>query len=558
MAAVEPFWDIKLSRITSSGDVIDATISPDGKYVVYVLSSRSNQSLYIRQVSTANDKEILAPAPIGVFGVTFSPDGTELYYVIKSNLDSGTLFRIPVLGGTPVKILQSLDAPISFAPDGKHFVFVRGNYPSAGSTALLISNLDGSEQRDLVVKKLPDRFYPNFFTGPSWSPDGKFVAASVLTVGGASKVVLFSTEDGSEHKLTDQTWFYAARTQWLPDMSGVLVVAGDEPRAAQLWFVGYPEGNARRVTNDLNTYRAIGLTSDGKKFITVQAEGLVNLYIAPNGDAEKATRLPTGAVGFYSSAGNNLTWLPDGRLVFDSIESGGQDVWLMNPDGSNRKQLTANGAQNVSPVASPDSRYVVYMSIRGGAKNIWRSNIDGSNPVQLSKGTADSFPTISPDGKWVIFTSMAGPKPTIWKVSIDGGTAQQITDHIAMAGRVSPDGKLIMFQFAASADPYAPPNKVGVMPFEGEGELKEYSLPASGTASVVTMWSQDGKSILFSVVSNNVSNIWSQPLDGGPAKQVTNFKDGLITGFAWSNDGKQLACMRGVLLRDAVLISDMK
>jgi Tol biopolymer transport system component len=558
MAAVEPFWDIKLSRITSSGDVIDATISPDGKYVVYALSSRSRQSLYIRQVSTANDKEILPPAPVGVFGMTFSPDGTELFYVIKSNLDSGVLFRIPVLGGTPVQILQSLDGPISFAPDGKHFVFIRGNYPSVGDSALVISNLDGSEQRDLVVKKLPERFSPIFFTGPSWSPDGKFVATTVVTVGGVSKVVLFSTEDGSEHRLTDQTWVYAARARWLPDMSGVLVVAGEAQREAQLWFVSYPEGKARRVTNDLNTYRAIGLTSDGKKFITVQAEGLVNLYVAPNGEADKATRLSTGAVGFYSTAGNNISWLPDGRLVFTSIESGGQDIWLMNSDGSNRKQLTANGAQNVNPVASPDGRYVVYTSIRGGAKNIWRSNIDGSNSFQLSKGTADAYPTISPDGKWVIFTSMAGPKPAIWKMSIDGGTAQQITDHVAMAGRVSPDGKLIMFQFAASADPYAPPNKVGVMPFEGEGELKEYPLPASGTASVVTIWSQDGKSILFSVVSNNVSNIWSQPLDGSPAKQVTNFKDSLITGFAWSNDGKQLACMRGVLIRDAVLISDMK
>src|SRR5678816_1682298 len=157
---VTPFWDIKLSRITSSGNVIDSTISPDGKYIVYALSSRSNQSLYIRQVSTANDTEILAPAPVGIFGMTFSPDGNELYYVIKSNLDNGTLYRIPVLGGTPVKILQGLDAPISFSPDGKHFVFVRGNYPHEGETALLISNLDGNEQRDLVVKKLPERLTP--------------------------------------------------------------------------------------------------------------------------------------------------------------------------------------------------------------------------------------------------------------------------------------------------------------------------------------------------------------------------------------------------------------
>src|ERR1051325_10737667 len=163
------FWDIKLSRLTNSGNVIDATISPDGKYIVYALSDRSSQSLYIRQVSTANDKEIMPPGRVGVFGMTFSPDGTELYYAIKANLDSGTLYRIPVLGGTPVKVLEKIDGPVSFSPDGKRFVMVRGNYPNTGESALIIANLDGSEQRDLVVKKSPERFSPIFFTGPSWS-----------------------------------------------------------------------------------------------------------------------------------------------------------------------------------------------------------------------------------------------------------------------------------------------------------------------------------------------------------------------------------------------------
>ena len=59
---VAHFWDVKLTRLTNSGNVIDATISPDGKYIVYALSDRSSQSLYIRQVSTANDKVIVPPA----------------------------------------------------------------------------------------------------------------------------------------------------------------------------------------------------------------------------------------------------------------------------------------------------------------------------------------------------------------------------------------------------------------------------------------------------------------------------------------------------------------
>jgi serine/threonine protein kinase len=555
---VAHFWNVNLARLTNSGNAIDATISPDGKYIVYVLSDRSAQSLWIRQVSTANDKLIVEPAPVGFFGLTFSPDGNDLYYVIKANLDAGTLYRIPALGGKPpVKISEKLDAPISFSPDGKQFVFVRGNHPQPGSSALIIANADGSNERELAVKSFPDRFAPIFFTGPSWSPDGKIIATSIVTIGGGSKVAGFSVADGKEQNLSQQPWPFAARVQWLPDMTGLLVVAGDTPGAAQLWFINYPDGSARRVTNDLSTYRAIGLTQDGKKFATVQAQGLVNLWIVPDADASEAVRLPTGNVSFYSSAGNNISWTPDGRIVFVSNEGGNPNIWITKPDGSDRKQLTANEALNFSPIVSPDGRHIVFCAWREGKKNLWRMNLDGSNPVQLTSGVADSFPSITPDNRWVIYTAPGATKPTLWKVSIDGGPPTQVSDHVATMGVVSPDGKFIVYSYPESTDVSAPPNRLAVMPFDGGPAIKTYNVPASGTVLSIIQWSQDSKSILYTTTANNVTNIWSQPFDG-PAKQVTNFKEMLITGFGWSRDGKQLACTRGNLLRDAVLIQDLQ
>ncbi|HEY8413852.1 MAG TPA: protein kinase, partial [Pyrinomonadaceae bacterium] len=554
----EHFWDINLARLTNSGNAIDATISPDGKYIVYVLSERSQQSLWIRQVSAANDKLIVQPAPVGFFGLTFSPDGNELYYVVKANLDAGTLYRIPVLGGTPVKLSEKIDGPISFSPDGKQFVFVRGNYPQTGSSALVIANLDGSGERDLSVKNFPDRFAPIFFTGPSWSPDGKTIAASVATVGGSSNVVGFSVADGKEQGLSQQIWPYAARVEWLRDMSGLLVVAGETAASAQLFLINYPGGTVRRVTNDLNTYRAIGLTQDGKKFTTVQAQGLVNLWVVPDGDAQKGARLPTGNVSFYSSAGNNVSWTPDGRIVFVSNEGGDANIWITKPDVSERKQLTANGAANFSPVVSADGRYIVFSVWQGGQRHLWRMNLDGSNPVQLTSGIVDSFPSLTPDGRWVIYTSVSEAKPTLWKVSIDGGTPARVTDHVATMGIVSPDGKYIAYSYPDSADVSAPPNRVAVMPIEGGPAIKTFNLQASGTVLSILQWAPDGKSIRYSVNSFNISNIWNQSLDGGPPKQITDFKEMLITSFAWSHDGKQLACTRGNLIRDAVLIRDLR
>jgi eukaryotic-like serine/threonine-protein kinase len=555
---VEHFWNVKLARLTNSGNAIDATISPDGKYIVYALSDRSSQSLWIRQVSTANDKQILAPAPVGFFGMTFSPDGTELYYAVKVSQDVGTLYRIPVLGGTPIKVLEKIDAPVSFSPDGKRFVLIRSNYPGLGESALVIANVDGSGERTLAVKKFPYRFSPIFFTGPSWSPDGKIIAASVATVGGSSNVVGFGSEDGKEQILSKETWPFSARVQWLPDMTGLIVVAGDGPPSSQHWMVAYPGGESRRITNDLGTFRAIGLTAAGDKFSTVQADGLLNLWVIPDADAKRAVRLPTGNIGFYAAAGNGVSWTPDGRIAYVSNEGGVADVWITDPDGQNRKQLTTNGATNFSPVVSPDGRYILFVSVREGVKSVWRINVDGSNPVRLTSGLADAFPSVSPDSKWVLYSAIEGGKPTLWKVSIDGGTPVQLSDHIATSGVISPDGKSVAFAFPESPDPFAPPNRLGVMSFDKGTVGSVFTFPSSGTVASVVQWSLDGKSILYSVNANNVSNIWSQPLVGGAPKQITEFKDSLMTSFAWSRDGKQLASTRGTLVRDAVLITDMK
>ena len=562
------FQSVKITRITNSGKAIDATISPDGKYVVYELSDAGKQSIWIRQVSTANDKQIVPPAPVGFFGVTISRDGNDLYYAVKANLDAGTLYRVALLGGTPVKILEKIDGPISFSPDGKRFVLVRSNYPNQGESALIIANADGSGERTLAVRHHPEWFTPVFFTGPAWSPDGHLIAATVAGVGlnkvsvaggyGSSRIIAFQVEDGKEQVLTPEPWAFTARVEWLPDMSGLLVIGGEKPQGAQVWFLSYPDGQRRPITNDLNTYRTLSLTGDASKMTTIQANGLINLWVVPEGDASRAHQLPTGNVGFYSSTGNSVSWTPDGRLIFVSNESGNADIWLSDADGSNRKQLTSNQQQNLCPVVSPDGRYVVFASNRNGRTHVWRMDIDGSNAKQLTNGVEDSFPAISPDNNWVVYSSLGATKETAWKVPIDGGKPVELSSRVATSPIISPDGKFIAYLYPESSDPFAPPNRMAVMPFEGGEPVKTFPFQVSGTIWTTAQWSADGRSILYLVNASSVTNIWSQSLDGSPPKQVTDFKDSVMTGFAWSHDGKALACSRGILLRDVVLISDTK
>ena len=555
--AASPFQVMQITRITNSGKVIDSALSPDGKYIVYSLSDAGKQSLWIRQVSTANDKMIVPPGPFGFFGVTFSPDGNDLYYAIKA-MDVGTLYRLPALGGTPVKILEHLDGPVSISPNGKQLVLVRSNYPNPGESALVIANTDGTGLRDLAIRKAPEYFAPLFFTGPSWSPDGKLVAVSVGRHGSPSHVFAFAVADGTAKDLTPDPWQFTARVTWLPDMSGLLVIAGEAVGRTQIWFVSYPNGERRRITNDLNGYRSIGLAADGTKFSTIQTSGLVNIWIAPEGDAKHSVQLPTGNVGFFGSSGSTLSWTPDNGIVFVSTETGNLDIWLIDSKGENRRQLTANPSADFSPVVSRDGRYVVFTSSRAGNSNIWRMGIDGSDQKPLTSGVADGLGTISPDGRWVFYSSLVSGKPTLWKVSIDGGTSIEISKGPAITPIVSPDGKFLAYLYPDSADPTAPPNRLAIMPIDGGEPIKTFSFQGPTIIATSAYWSADGRSILYTTSNNNVTNIWSQPVDGGSPRQVTDFKDSFMTGFAWSHDGKILACTRGILLSDVVLISESR
>jgi Tol biopolymer transport system component len=135
----------------------------------------------------------------------------------------------------------------------------------------------------------------------------------------------------------------------------------------------------------------------------------------------------------------------------------------------------------------------------------------------------------------------------------------EIINRESYSPAVSPDGRQIAYLFTEAADTNAPPNRIAVIPFEGGEPSKIFEIqPGLGGARTIIHWSADARSLLYSVITNNVSNIWGQPLNGGKPVQLTNFKEHIITAFDWSRDGRHLAVARGMLIRDAVLISNSK
>jgi Tol biopolymer transport system component/DNA-binding winged helix-turn-helix (wHTH) protein len=556
------FQSMKVTRLPSTGAVAEAVISPDGKYFAYVSSEPGRQSMgvWIRQVVAAsNVQQLVAPAQDTFYGgLTFSPDSLHVYYgASRPGPQPPSLMRVPVLGGPPEKILEAFNipgpSPVTFSPDGRSLAFVRGG--NGEDLSLVIANASGGSERTLVTRK-----GPALFGLPSWSPDGKTIACvygSVEQVQSSTPylgVTSFDASTGAETRVTNERWVGVSQISWLPDSKGLVLSASEEELSpSQIWQLDFPSGEARRVTNDLNTYLGASMTSDGNALVTVQTDRVPNVWVVPAGDATRARQITTGSGkfdGFYGVA-----WTPDGRIVYASVASGSWDIWTMNADGTGQKQLTVGARSNYGPSVSADGRRIVFVSNRaGGAFNIWRMDADGSNPLQLTRGRGENFAHFTPDGRWVVYATVGfGQENAIWKVPVNGGEPTKLTDKPASWPFVSPDGRSFVCTYGGN-DPSSA-QKLAVIPIDGGEPTKLFDLPPTCNAN--TVWMPDNRGIAFIDSRTGTNNVWMQPLSGGKPVQLTDFNSDGVAAYDWSRDNR-LAATRSVESTSVVLIKNFR
>jgi eukaryotic-like serine/threonine-protein kinase len=547
-APATPFQTMKLTRVTTNGNVLRAAISPDGKYIAHVVDDGKGQSLWVKQVVTGVSAQIIPPADDAYQALVFSPDSNYVYYV----QDTG-LYRVAVLGGAPRRITREVLGQVAPAPDGKRLAIVR-SYADAGRNDLIIINVDGTGEQRLVSRQ-----YPDGISSPTWSLDNKLIAYLTVATDANSRyanVALVSAAGGAEQLLTANRWPGLEQVSWLADGSGLLLTAADEAsNDTQIWHLSYPGQVGRRVTNDLHNYSGVSATSDASALVSVQTDQISNIWVVPNAQASQARQLTFGLGKLEGVMG--LDGINKDKIIYISRASGTPDLWSMNADGSNQTQLTTNGKNNIRPALSPDGRYIAFSSNIVAEANIWRIDSDGSNLKRLTSGDGEAAPHWSPDGRWIVYQGLKDGKPLLWKLAIDGGAPMALTSTSVGRPVISPDGKLIACYYYDEQDASAA-WKLGVIPFDGGPPIKLLALPKTVDRLTPLRWTADGRGLTFIDTHNGVSNIWRQPLEGGAPQRLTDFQTGLLFNFAWAGDGKQLVCARGVVNKDVVLISNFK
>ena len=542
------FQDLQITKLTESGTVDDVAISPDGRYVVYARSEGEKQGLWIRQVEARSEVQILPPENISFHGLTFSPDGNYIYFVRSDPSDPffKYLYIMPALGGSSQKLFTDVDSPVSFAPDNRQYVYERC-VAVDNHVDLRIAN--AGEPGDKLLTTIQNASCFLYHPGPNWSPDGRTIAVPLLHFGKPERWVLHivSSADGSSRELYSSS-SGIGRPIWLPKGNALLVPRYDhDMHRSQLWTISYPQGQAQRLTNDLNDYdAALGITRNGDTVAAIAVSALSNVWVFPGADPSHGRQITFGNLPMF-----DVAEAPDGKIL---SASGDGALWVSNTDGTQHSLFTdASGAGWITPCVHS----VVFTSFKQGIVTLMRVDLDGSNAKELTRGSLWS-PACSPDGRFVFYVSVDSPQ-RIWRIPVEGGTREQIAvvqgDTISGRMSVSPDGQFIAYPYTQYGNSPSAGWALAVIPASGGPPLKTFHVPPGFTGA---RWSPEGNGLQYTLTQNGTTNIWEQALEGGDPKQVTKFTSGRIFEFNWTADGKQLLLTRGETTSDVILLTNIQ
>jgi eukaryotic-like serine/threonine-protein kinase len=544
-----PFQNFAVSKATETGKSTLVAISPDGKYILSVTNDGGQQSLWLRNIPTGSNTQVIPPAPVNYRGLRFSPDGNYLYFVRGESGSNSFhyLYRAPVLGGTPEKLVTDIDSNLSFSPDGKKIVYMTANSPKPGEYRLTVHSLESGEENNLVTGAMREQLWDS-----AWSPDGKTIVAVIAQPGTAlSGLVAIDPNSGKQNLFATADELFFDRSEWLPDGKGLLVV-GELPYAAQqqIFFVSFPEGKITPVTRDTNSYVDLSLSADGHTAASVLRQAHLTQSILAVGAGNSQER-PFGS----GSLNNMVTWTRDGKLLLSAVAGG---LALVNPEtGAQTPFATQVPATNFARACADG--HVVFSALdpKRRALDVFFADADGTHSKELTSGKLNSFPACTPDGKTVLYIDGDN---ILQKVSTDGGPSQKASDFPVFSRiTISPDGKLAAFVTQKSPDPK---EKLALLSLDSSqpARLLDFERPRAEFAFSWTIgsiaFSPDGKGIVYPTRNGDTDNLWLQNLDGTPGKQLTDFKSEFIRDFDYSFDGKQLAVIRGHREADVVLLRD--
>ena len=536
-----------MEKVSANGRTRLATVSRDGKNVVFVDMSSGLQSVWIRQLQSNSNVELI-PASDQIYGgFAFSYSGSSLFFV-RGTLGDLKLFRMPVIGGPPVKITSEIQGSIDVSPDDGKVSFVRCYYRDDDSCSIFVADAaDGKNEKRLVTRPRPLRIGPHKF-----SPDGKELIFAVgQSENQANEFALskVNVETGVETEVSPERFFNINGIALLPGNAGILLTASRTPSLhySRIWQISASSPVAVPISKDSETYAGLSIDKTGTVLLATRIEQdfQLNIFQMDN---------PTVEPRFLGNAAE-ADFAAGGKVVFTSRQTGNDEIWSINFDGAGKRQLTSDPADEGSPVVSPDGNTIFFSSNRSGETQVWRMSSDGGSQVQVTKVEGGYPRAVTIDG-WVYYLSGRGRD--LRRVRSAGGVEEMVLNRSSSIEIVAilPDGTKIAFITKQNGS-----KTIEVVSLPGGTVIKDFALPELNAEVAGLDWTADGKSLAYFLVHGGRATLWLQPLD---TAEVTRHADlgtevpAEQSGFSCSPDGKFFTLSKGGWKHDAVLFTGLK
>jgi Tol biopolymer transport system component len=508
---------------------IDATISPDAKFVAYAAGPQYMTKIHVRQVAGGRPVSLADDLTGEQRFPRWSPDGASISF--RRRLEEGwETYIVPALGGAPRRfsIPDGFTRGLVWSPSGDRVAY-------STFDAIYVGPLDGGEARKIAEVVEPSCL--------SWSPDGKRLAFTSENPGYlnnlnfAPSIIGIVDADGSEPVRVTEGGNIDYSPVWTPDGRSLLFVS-DRGGSRDIYRVplgaaGEVLSEPERLTTGLDVF-TMSSSADGRTLSYSVARLRQNIWSLPIPAASEVSVQDARPVTTGNQSIEGVDVSSDGKwLVFNSDQAGGWAIFKMPVRGGEPVQLTS-GPMDFSPFLSRDGLGIAFHGIRTGSRDVFTVSIDGGPVRQLTNDPAQEFyPHWSPDGNDVVFHSNRNGAGDIYVLSKDGGelageTPLRLTLDSGYMPSWSPDGRYIA---------YASESGLSVIPSEG-GSPRRLAGPGS-----FPTWSNDSRTIYFMDQRRDADKfgLWSVSLSGGDAKRIVRFDDPVKEPYAtwWPIDGER-------------------
>lgn len=534
--------DVAFTQITSTAGIErHPSLSPDGKWVVYSAPVSSGQThIFLQGVGGQNAIDLTKDSKDVESEPQFSPDGEQI--VFRSTRQGGGLF---VMGRTGefVRRVSAAGFSPSWSPDGKSLVYttvyVANPYGRLGVGELWVVAVGGGE---------PRRIFAGDAVQPAWSPHGNRIAFWALPANGSGQRDIFtiSAAGGTPVAVTNDDALDASPA-WSAD-GRFLYFVSDRGGTLNLWRVpidedgGAVRGAPEPVTTPTPFDYELTVSGDGHRLAFTAFTYTSNVQRLQLDPAAGTVVSPGAWVTSGSTPHALLAVSPDGRRFATTTRFVRENLSVFEADGSKPQQITDDRARNRWPAWSPgDGQQIAFSSNRGasGLYDVWIVNSDGTNMRQVTEGLSASYLAWSPNGDRIAASDAR--RYETWLIDPHRRATEQLREHLPpppasmeqfICRSWSPDGRRLAGPVGGSA----------IATYDFASKTYELVLSKYPDAIATPVRWFDFKRILFLAQGQRLMMLDTETHQ---VHEVFSAAPDSITDFATTPDGRQLFITRG-------------